>query len=97
MYHKPRGRMKLLDLLHLQDAVHIEDLDPWGSGCLDGGAELGGGAVDRGGGGRVLDPGQVPLVLHVQLQPQLADAVQHLRQRVGPNIWNVLQLFSSLQ
>ena len=56
--------MKLLDFLHLRHAVNIQNLDPGSCGGLDGGAKLGGGAVDNGG-GHVLDQGQVPLVPHV--------------------------------
>ena len=77
--------MKLLDFLHLPDAVNIQNLDPGRGGGLDGGAELGSGAVDHGVLG-VPDQGEVPLVPHVELRPQVADMVHHLRQRVGANI-----------
>ena len=59
--------MKLLDFLHLPDTVNVQNLDPSCGGGLDGGSELGGGAVDHGR-GCVLDQGQVPLVLHVELK-----------------------------
>ena len=77
--------MKLLDFLHLPDAVNVQNLDLGCGGGLDGGSELGGGAVDHGR-GCVLDQGQVPLVPHVELKSQVADMVHHLRQRVGANV-----------
>ena len=77
--------MKLLDFLHLLDAVNVQDLDPGCGGGLDGGAELGGGAEDHVN-PPVPDQGQVPLVPHVEFRPQSANMVHNLRQGVGANI-----------